>query len=94
MCGNDVASQIIGRASQVRGSAKTTSRPYFVSLYNIESLGSKREIRDKVEQLLEGYRFVYKVNCYHHRYMLAYSLHLGSCFEDGYISCAVDTDHY
>ena len=59
--GNYSSFQIIGRASQARGSVKTTSRPYFITAYNIENLGSKREIRDKVEQLLEGSRFVYKV---------------------------------
>ena len=33
-----------------------------MAAYNIESLGSKSEIRDTVEQLLEGSRFIYKVN--------------------------------
>lgn len=51
---------IIGRASQARGFAKTTSKPYFIAAYNIDGIGSKREIRDNVEQLLEGSRFIYK----------------------------------
>jgi hypothetical protein len=54
--------QIVGRASQARGYAKTTSKPYFVSAYKIDSHGSKRETRDNVEQVLEGARFIYKVN--------------------------------
>lgn len=54
--------QIVGCASQARGYVKTTSRPYFISAFKIDSLGSKREIRDSVEQLLEGARFIYKVN--------------------------------
>jgi hypothetical protein len=54
--------QIVGRASQVRGYVKTISRPYFISAHKIDSQGSKREIRDSVEQLLEGSRFIYKVN--------------------------------
>jgi Domain of unknown function (DUF6532) len=58
---NDLSLQIVGRASQARGYAKTTSRPYFLSAYKIDSQGSKREIRDVVEQLLEGGRFIYKV---------------------------------
>jgi hypothetical protein len=54
--------QIIGRASQARGSAKATSRPYFIAAYNIDGIGSKHEIRANVEQLLEGSRFIYKVS--------------------------------
>jgi Domain of unknown function (DUF6532) len=59
----DISLQIVGRASQIRGYAKTTSRPYFISAYKIDSLGhvSKREVRDSVEQHLEGARFIYKV---------------------------------
>jgi Domain of unknown function (DUF6532) len=56
--------QIVGRASQARGYAKSTSKPYFLSAYKIDSHGSKRDTRDSVEQLLEGARFIYKVN--HH----------------------------
>jgi hypothetical protein len=59
---NDISLQIVGRASQVRGYAKTISRPYFVSAHNIDSQKSKREIRDSIERLLEGARFIYKVN--------------------------------
>ncbi len=51
--------QVVSRASQARGYTKTTSRPYFMAAYNVN--GSKREIRDHVEQLLEGARFIYKV---------------------------------
>ena len=57
----DISLQIVGRASQTRGYAKTTSRPYFISAYKIDGHGSKREVRDSVEQLLEGARFIYKV---------------------------------
>ena len=58
----DISLQIVARASQARGYAKTISRPYSVSTYKIDGHGSKREIRDTVEQLLEGARFIYKVN--------------------------------
>ena len=59
---NDISLQIVGRASQVRGYVKTISRPYFLSAYKIDSQGSKHDIRDSIEQLLEGARFIYKVN--------------------------------
>ncbi|KAF8960234.1 hypothetical protein BDZ97DRAFT_1905964 [Flammula alnicola] len=42
----DIFKFIVCRASQARGYAKTTSRPYFISAYKIDSHGSKREIRD------------------------------------------------
>jgi len=57
------SSQIVSRASQARGYAKTTSKPYFMSAYKIDNHNSKRETRDSVEQLLEGARFIYKVIC-------------------------------
>ncbi|KAF8972033.1 hypothetical protein BDZ97DRAFT_1901252 [Flammula alnicola] len=56
----DIFKLVVSRASQARGYAKTTSRPYFISAYNIDSLRSKREIRDSIEQLLEGAQFIYK----------------------------------
>lgn len=56
--------QIVGRALQVHGYAKTISRPYFISAHKIDSdgQGSKCEIRDSIKQLLEGACFIYKVN--------------------------------
>ena len=52
--------QVISHASQARGYAKTTSKPYFMSAYKIDN-NSKCETRDCVKQLLEGARFIYKV---------------------------------
>ena len=59
---NDISLQIVRHASQARGYAKTISKPYFISTYNIDDNGSKHEIHDIIEQLLEGARFIYKVN--------------------------------
>lgn len=64
-----------------------------MSAYNIEGLGSKREIRDKVEELLEGSRFVYKVNVFLLIDNAANSLHLGSGFENRDISFAFITNY-
>ena len=57
-----ISLQIVSRASQARGYAKTISKPYFMFAFKMDNQGSKRETRDNVEQVLEEARFIYKVN--------------------------------
>jgi Domain of unknown function (DUF6532) len=89
--------QIVGRASQARGHVKTTSKPYFISAYQIDSHASKRETRDSVEQLLEGARFIYKVNyCLFTIVLLLMvsSLRTGSLIKNRHISSTSYTNDY
>lgn len=61
LAANFIPPKITGRASAARGQAKTISKPYIVTMYDLDSDASKREIRNKVEELLDSARFIYKV---------------------------------
>ena len=56
--------QVTDRASQIRGQVKTITKTYLFAAYGIDDVNdSQREVRNKIEQLLEDFRFVYKVRC-------------------------------
>ena len=57
-----ISLQIVSCASQARGYTKTILKPYFMSAFKMDDQGSKCETCDNVEQVLEGARFIYKVN--------------------------------
>lgn len=48
------------RATQARGHAKSVSKPYMLSAFSLDTPTSKRAVRDKVEQLLDEARYIYK----------------------------------
>ena len=48
------------RATQARGHVKTISKPYVVSAFSLDAATAKRAVRDKVEQLLDEARYLYK----------------------------------
>jgi hypothetical protein len=54
--------QVTDRASQIRGQVKTITKTHLFVAYGIDDVNdTQREVRNKVEQLLEDFRFVYKV---------------------------------
>jgi hypothetical protein len=53
-------SLLYDRATQARGHAKTISKPYVVSAFSLDTPTSKRAIRNKVEELLDEARYIYK----------------------------------
>jgi hypothetical protein len=54
--------QVTDRASQIRGQVKTITKTNLFVAYGIDDVNdSQRDVRNKIEQLLEEFRFVYKV---------------------------------
>jgi len=54
--------QVTDRASQIRGQVKTITKTHIFAAYGIDEVNdTQREVRNKIEQLLEGFRFIYKV---------------------------------
>jgi hypothetical protein len=69
--------QVTDRASQIRGQVKTITKTHLFVAYGIDDVNdTQREVRNKIEQLLEDFRFVYKVRLQvlHYIYPVLFSL--------------------
>src|SRR5882762_3777244 len=54
--------QVTDCASQIRGQVKTITKTHLFAAYGIDDVkDTQREVRNKIEQLLEDFHFVYKV---------------------------------
>jgi hypothetical protein len=58
--------QVTDHASQIHGQVKTITKTQLFGAYGIDDVNDLQcEVRNKIEQLLEGFRFVYKVRFVH-----------------------------